>query len=118
MALRRGATSDDVLLDLLEQAPGRAFMPEQLPWVGELEERLYLRLETAVADSSDANVSAALRWLDALWKAGLLRGAWRLRDIQERWSLALSSAEPGPNPAKDACRALGERLGLAEAALP
>ncbi len=118
MALRRGAVSDDVVLDLLDQAPGRAFLPEQLPWVGELEERLYLRLEAAVADSTDAKVSAALRWLDALWAAGLLRGVWRLRDVQERWSRALAAAAPGPSPAKDACRALGERLGLAEAALP
>ena len=118
MALRRGATGDDAVLELLGQAEGRAFMPEQLPWAGELEERLYGRLEALITRSSDADVSAALRWLDALWSAGLLRGVWRLRDIQERWSRALSAAEPGPSPAKDACRALGERLGLAEAALP
>lgn len=118
MALRRGATEDDSVLELLDQAPGRAFMAEQLPWAGELEKRLFAHLEAAVRDSSPARLSAALRWLDALWSAGLLRGVWRLRDLQERWSRALAAAEPGPSAAKDACRALGERLGLAEAALP
>lgn len=122
MALRRGGTQDDVMLDLLNEAPGRAFMVEQLPWVEELEPRVYAKLEAAAAlpagdPALTAKLSSALRWLDTLWDAGLLHGTWRLRDLQERWSRALA-AEPGPSPAKDACRALGERLGLAEAALP
>jgi hypothetical protein len=123
MALRRGGTQDEVLLDLLAEAPGRAFMVEQLPWAHELETRMYAKLEAVIAlPSSEPNLaaklSAALRWLDALWDAGLLRGTWRLRDAQERWSRALSAAEPGPSAAKDACRALGERLGMAETVLP
>ncbi|MDX6768850.1 MAG: DUF3536 domain-containing protein [Elusimicrobiota bacterium] len=113
MALRRGATGDDLVLDLLEQAAGRAFLVEQLPWVGELEERLHAKLEAVIADSSPAVLSSATRWLDALWAAGLLRGAWRLRDAQDRWSRALSAADAAPSAAKDACRALGDRLGLA-----
>lgn len=121
MALRRGGTQDDLMLDLLAEASGRAFLVEQLPWVHELEERLYRKLEGVIAlqagdPSAAARISGALRWLDALWEAGLLRGTWRLRDVQERWSRALASE--GPSAAKDACRALGERLGIAEAALP
>ncbi len=114
MALRRGGVGDDVVLDLLEQAAGRAFLVEQLPWVGELEERLHAKLEAVLRDSSPAVLSSALRWLDALWSAGLLCGTWRLRDVQERWSRALAAADPGPSAAKDACRALGQRLGLAD----
>ena len=56
-----------------------------------------------------AAISGALRWLDALWDAGLLAGVWRLRDAQRRWAEALEGE--GPCAAVDACRGLGERLG-------
>ena len=69
--------------------------------------------ETTIASPRDAGaVSRALRWLDALWNAGLLTGIWRLRDAQRRWSDALAGT--GPSAALDACRALGVRLGLAQ----
>ena len=78
-------------------------------------EELYLRLEEALAEGGAAKVSRGLRWLDALWNAGLLSETWRLRDFQRRWAEKLKSA--GATAEKDACRELGERLGLAGALL-
>jgi hypothetical protein len=113
VAAARGAgRDDDALLELLLSARERGFLPENLPWTRGLEEDLHARLEEALAEGGADKLSRALRWLDALWNAGLLTGTWRLRDFQRRWHEKLASA--GPSAEKDACRALGERLGLAE----
>jgi hypothetical protein len=114
-AARQGGRDDDALLELLGGARERGFLPEQLPWTGGLEDELLARLETALTTGASADVSRALRWLDALWTAGLITGTWRLRDFQRRWTEKLS--HDGPSAQKDACRALGERLGLADALL-
>ncbi|MBI3289367.1 MAG: hypothetical protein HYZ74_07595, partial [Elusimicrobia bacterium] len=112
-ALRRGALEDDAVLELLIQASAHSLPAEELPWIGALEERLYARLEGVVAAPTDeALISRALRWLDVLWEAGLLAGTWRLHDVQQRWSLALAGSKP--SMARDACRALGARLGIAQ----
>ena len=112
VAASRGAgRDDDAVLELLLSARERGFMPENLPWARGLEDDMHVRLEEALADGGAAKISRALRWLDALWSAGLITGAWRLRDFQRRWSGKLSVA--GASTEKDACRALGERLGLA-----
>lgn len=114
-AARRGGRDDDSLLELLLSARERGFLPESLPWARTLEEDMHARLEEALASGAAADLSRALRWLDALWAAGLVTGTWRLRDFQRRWSEKLKNA--GPSAEKDACRALGERLGLAGALL-
>jgi hypothetical protein len=115
-ALRLGGTKDDALLQLLSEAPAHAFEARELPWACALEERLHAHMEDVVGSPTDAaRVSKALRWLDALWTANLLAGVWRLRDAQRRWAAALDSE--GPCAALDACRALGERLGLVQAAV-
>ena len=112
-ALRLGAQDDDLLLELLAEAPAHSFAFGELPWIRALEERLHERLEAVVASPRDAAlISRAMRWLDALWDAGLIAGAWRLRDAQARWDEALRG-EPA-SAAGDACRALGLRLGLAD----
>ena len=115
MAARRGGRDDDGVLELLREARAAGFEPAELPWAGGLEEDLLLRLEEALEGGGAAKVSRALRWLDALWDTGLLTGTWRLRDFQRRWAEKLESA--GATAEKDACRALGERLGLAETLL-
>ncbi|MDE2511866.1 MAG: DUF3536 domain-containing protein [Elusimicrobia bacterium] len=111
-ASRGAGRQDDALLELLLSARERGFLPEDLPWARGLEEDLHVRLEEVLTTGDAATISRALRWLDALWSAGLLHGAWRLRDFQRRWNQKL--AHSGPSAEKDACRALGERLGLAE----
>ncbi len=115
--VRRGGGVDDALLQLLSETQTHSFNPQELPWTSELEDRLHAHMEAVVASPTDAaSVSAALRWLDALWNAGLLAGTWRLRDAQDRWAAALLGQ--GPSAALDACRAVGARLGLAETASP
>ncbi|UPT74351.1 MAG: hypothetical protein M0D55_00980 [Elusimicrobiota bacterium] len=100
-------------MQLLLESPAKTFAAGDLPWADELEERLHARMEAVVlAPEDSAKISAALRWLDALWEAGLLCGTWRLRDAQRRWAAALEGM--GPSAALDACRAVGARLGLAE----
>ncbi|MDD5301932.1 MAG: DUF3536 domain-containing protein [Elusimicrobia bacterium] len=112
-AMRRGGKEDDAVLQLLSESAVHAFNASELPWASELEDRLHRHMEAVVAAPSDgARVSSALRWLDALWDAGLLAGTWRLRDAQSRWAAALEGR--GPSAALDACRAVGARLGLAE----
>lgn len=113
VAARFAERGDDALLELLESAPEHAFLPGDLPWARTLEELMHRRLEAALEGEGLPAYSRALRWLDALWKAQLLTGTWRLRDFQRRWSARLA----GPSAERDACRALGERLGLAEALL-
>ena len=115
MAVRRGGREDDSLLELLYRAPHHGFLPESLPWAREQEDVLHERLEEVLASDDPAALSRALRRLDALWDAGLLTGTWRLRDFHARWSERLATA--GPSAQKDACRALGQRLGLAEVLL-
>ena len=111
-AVRAGGNEDDVMLQLLSETAVHSFNAQELPWASELEDRLHAQMEAVVASPLDgALVSRALRWLDALWDAGLLAGVWRLRDEQRRWAAALDGA--GPSAALDACRAVGERLGLA-----
>lgn len=113
-AVRRGGTDDDALLSLLVGATDHSFRPEDLPWSGHLEDLLHERLAAVLAaPAGAAEISRALRWLDAMWNTGLLASAWRLRDFQDRWGEAL--APLGPCAALDACRALGERLGRADA---
>lgn len=112
-ALRSGGKEDDAVLQLLSESAVHAFNPAELPWASELEDRLHAHMEAVVdAPTDTARVSSALRWLDALWDAGLLAGTWRLRDAQGRWAAALEGR--GPSAALDACRAVGARLGLAE----
>jgi hypothetical protein len=115
MAARRGGRDDDGLLELLRGARAAGFEAAELPWAGGLEEDLLLRLEEALEGGGAAKISSALRWLDALWDLGLLKETWRLRDHQHRWAEKLKSS--GPSAEKDACRALGEHLGLAETLL-
>jgi hypothetical protein len=113
-ALRRGGVEDEAVLQLLSESAVHAFNATELPWSSELEDRLHRHMEAVVAEPIDsARVSRALRWLDALWDAGLLAGVWRLRDAQSRWAGALEGR--GPSAALDACRAVGARLGLADA---
>lgn len=112
MAVRRGGADDDALLELLRGAEDLGFFPAELPWAREMEEVLHSRLDAVAAGAGAGQLSRALRWLDALWDANLLTGRWRLRDFHARWSARLAAA--GPSMEKDACRALGERLGLAE----
>jgi len=113
-ALRRGGEDDDAVIQLLSEAGVHAFNAAELPWAADIEERLHRLMESVIAAPVDgARVSRALRWLDALWDAGLLSGTWRLRDAQRRWADALEGS--GPSVALDACRAVGTRLGLAEA---
>jgi alpha-amylase/alpha-mannosidase (GH57 family) len=114
-AARGGGRDDDAVLELLGRASQLSFSPEELPWARVLEEGLHARLEEALESGGAAAVSRALRWLDALWAAGLITGVWRLRDFQRRWAEKLARA--GASAEKDACRALGERLGLAETLL-
>ncbi len=114
-AARGAGRQDDPLLELLLTARERGFLPEDLPWARGLEEELHVRLEEILTEGGAARISRALRWLDALWTCGLLAGAWRLRDFQRRWNGKLAGA--GASAEKDACRALGERLGLAETLL-
>jgi alpha-amylase/alpha-mannosidase (GH57 family) len=112
-ALRRGGKEDDAVLQLLSESAAHSFNAQELPWSSELEDRLHAHMEAVVAAPEDAAaVSRALRWLDALWDAGLLAGTWRLRDAQGRWAAALEGR--GPSAALDACRAVGARLGLAD----
>jgi len=112
-ALRRGGDEDDAVLQMLSESAVHSFNAVELPWASELEDRLHRRLEAVVVAPTDtARVSRALRWLDALWDAGLISGTWRLRDVQSRWAEALEGQ--GPCAALDACRAVGARLGLAE----
>ena len=102
------------MLELLSEAEVHSFNAAELPWSFELEDRLHRHMEAVIAEPIDsARVSRALRWLDALWDAGLLAGTWRLRDAQRRWADALEGR--GPSAALDACRAVGARLGLADA---
>ena len=115
MAVRRGGTDDDPLLELLFGAKDLGFLPRELPWARELEDILHARLNDVAAGADGAHLSRALRWMDALWDAELLTSRWRLRDFHARWSARL--AVEGPSTRKDACRALGERLGLAESLL-
>lgn len=115
MAVRRGGTDDDALLELLRASAERGLPAAELPWARELEDLLHSRLDAVAAGTDGANLSRALRWLDALWNAELLTSPWRLRDFHARWSARLAAA--GPSTEKDACRALGERLGLAESLL-
>jgi hypothetical protein len=112
---RRGGRSDDALLEMLAKARELSFPPEQLPWAHTLEEDLHIRLEEALHPGGPAELSRAYRWLDALWDSGLLAGRWRLRDFHARWATKVSRAPASAE--KDACRALGARLGLAEALL-
>ncbi|MCM2304233.1 MAG: DUF3536 domain-containing protein [Elusimicrobia bacterium] len=113
-AFRRGGEEDDAVLELLAEAEVHSFNAAELPWSYELEDRLHRHMEAVIAEPVDsARVSRALRWLDALWDAGLLAGTWRLRDAQRRWADALEGR--GPSAALDACRAVGARLGLADA---
>jgi alpha-amylase/alpha-mannosidase (GH57 family) len=114
-AARGGGRGDDAVLELLDQARERAFLPEELPWAGALEDVMHERLADVLAGGGPAVVSRGLRWLDVLGAHGLIRGRWRLRDFQRRWSEALAESEPSAE--RDACRALGERLGLTGAAL-
>ncbi len=114
-AAPRGGRDDDAVLELLGRAPEHGFLAADLPWARSLEEELHARLEEALADGGGAAVSRGLRWLDALWSAGLITGTWRLRDYQRRWAEKL--ARSAGSAEKDACRALGERLGLAETLL-
>lgn len=112
-AFRRGGDEDEAVLQLLSESGAQSFNAAELPWSSELEDRLHRHMEAVVEKPLDpARASRALRWLDALWGAGLLAGVWRLRDAQVRWSSALEGG--GPSAALDACRALGARLGLAE----
>jgi len=112
-ALRRGGLEDDAMLELLLEHPVQGFTAAELPWCSELQDRLHRRFEAVVAAPTDtAEISRAMRWLDALWDAGLLAGTWRLRDVQRRWAVALEGL--GPSAALDACEAVGARLGLAE----
>lgn len=112
-AFRRGGQEDDAVLQLLSESAVHSFNASELPWSYELEDRLHRHMEAVVAEPADsARVSRALRWLDALWDAGLLAGTWRLRDAQDRWARALEGR--GPSAALDACRAVGARLGLAD----
>lgn len=112
-AFRRGGREDDAVLELLSESAVHSFNASELPWSYELEDRLHRHMEAVVAEPSDpSRVSRALRWLDALWDAGLLAGTWRLRDAQDRWARALEGQ--GPSAALDACRAVGARLGLAD----
>ena len=112
-AFRRGGQEDDAVLQLLSESAVHSFNASELPWSYELEDRLHRHMEAVVAEPADsARVSRALRWLDALWDAGLLAGTWRLRDAQDRWARALEGQ--GPSAALDACRAVGARLGLAD----
>lgn len=112
-ALRRGGEDDDAVLQLLSESAVHSFNAAELPWSSELEDRLHRLMEAVVADpTGSARISRALRWLDALWDAGLLAGTWRLRDAQSRWAAALEGR--GPSAAADACAAVGARLGLAE----
>jgi hypothetical protein len=111
MAARRGGRDDDAVLELLRAARGLGIAGAELPWASGLEDELLARFEEALADGGAAKISRALRWLDATWDAGVLTGAWRLRDFQRRWSEKLESS--AATAEKDACRALGERLGLA-----
>ena len=115
MAVRRGGRDDDAVLELLKLAPKYGFLSAELPWARGLEEEMHVRLEEALADGGGANISRALRWLAALRAAGLIMGNWRLRDFQRRWAEKLAPAAASAE--KDACRALGERLGLAETLL-
>jgi hypothetical protein len=110
-AARGAGRDDDALLELLISARERGFLPENLPWARTLEDDLHVRLEESLTEGGAARISRTLRWLDALWNAGLITGAWRLRDFQRRWSMKL--ARDGSSTEKDACRSLGERLGLA-----
>jgi len=114
-AIRLGdGEDDDAILQLLSESSAHAFNAAELPWASDLEDRLHRHMESVVSAPIDsARISRALRWLDGLWDAGLLAGTWRLRDAQRRWAAALEGR--GPSAALDACRALGERLGLAEA---
>ena len=114
-AARSGGRDDDGVLELLREARDAGFETTDLPWAGALEEELHLRLEEALVDGGGAKISRAMRWLDALWDSRLLTGPWRLRDFQRRWAEKLEAA--GASAEKDACRALGERLGLAETLL-
>jgi hypothetical protein len=111
-AARRGGRDDDALLELLFSARDHGFLPEDLPWARGLEDLLHERLEEVLTGGGAERVSRALRWLDALRRTGLLAEGWRLRDFHARWTDAL--AAKGPSAEKDACRALGEQLGLAE----
>lgn len=112
-AFRRGGQEDDAVLQLLSESAVHSFNASELPWSYELEDRLHRHMEAVVERPIDsARVSRALRWLDALWDAGLLAGTWRLRDAQDRWARALEGQ--GPSAALDACRAVGARLGLAD----
>ena len=112
-AFRRGGQEDDAVLQLLSESAVHSFNASELPWSYELEDRLHRHMEAVVAEPIDsARVSRALRWLDALWDAGLLAGTWRLRDAQDRWARALEGQ--GPSAALDACPAVGARLGLAD----
>ncbi|MFI5363510.1 MAG: DUF3536 domain-containing protein [Elusimicrobiota bacterium] len=115
MSARGAGRDDDAVLELLREARDAGFEAADLPWAGALEEELHRRLEEALEDGGGAKISRALRWLDALWGSGLMSGPWRLRDFQRRWAEKLESA--GASAEKDACRALGERLGLAETLL-
>jgi hypothetical protein len=114
-AVRRGGGEDDPLLDLLSSASKLGFPPADLPWSTSLEPLMLERFESAAAGGDPAVASRALRWLDALWSAGLVVRRWSLRDVQDRWSLNLQTLSSTAE--KDACRALGERLGLAETML-
>ncbi|MFI5361578.1 MAG: DUF3536 domain-containing protein [Elusimicrobiota bacterium] len=111
-AARGAGRDDDAVLELVRGARAVGFEAAALPWADALTEDLLVRLEEALADGGGAKLSRGLRWLDALWDAGLLLETWRLRDFQRRWAEKLASA--GASAEKDACRALGERLGLAE----
>jgi hypothetical protein len=115
MAVRGGGREDDAVLELLRGARGAGFEAAELPWAGGLADDLQLRLEEALQDGGAAAVSRALRWIEALWDSGLSARTWRLLDFQARWAEKLKSA--GATAEKDACRALGERLGLAETLL-
>jgi hypothetical protein len=112
-AMRLGGRDDDAVLELLTQRSALSFRCEDLPWYWTLEQRLHERFELLIAKPHDpALASCVLRWFAALREAKLLTSPWRLRDAHQRWRSTLGDQRCA---ALDACRALGSRLGLAEA---
>ncbi len=106
-ALQDGGSEDDAALELLARSREHAFRPEDLPWSDALEDILHRRLDAAL-DADPAAVSRALRLLDGLRAAGLVRGARLLKEFAARARAAADEAAPGAR--RDAARVLAERL--------
>jgi hypothetical protein len=109
-AARAGSENDDVLLQLLSEAPLRAFDARELPWASEFEPRLHRHLESVVVAPRDAaRASRALRWLDETRGCSTAPGVCATRRIVGPRRSKVQAPPPLSTPAGRSARASASR---------